>query len=328
MVVDNQKSLMDSLTQAALGASIGEAMFGKNIGNKGAIAGAIIATIPDLDVVFLPMYSDVARLSIHRGFSHSIVFSIIAAILITLLLSRLKWGKGLSKFRLGLFAFLALFTHIMLDAFTTYGTQLLLPLSDYRVGFDSINVVDPVYTLPLLIGLLLSLTLYRNSDKRKVSNTVGLVVSTVYLSLTLGVKAHVSSKFEAKMIELDSPYSKLLTVPVSIGSMNWYGVAKSEGGIWLGRYSLLENEPLNMTWFESDEQLLSSYDKELVDRLKWFAKGFYVVRKSEFGFRFYNLQVDMQGIKDLGNEQAPTAFYFEVQTKNEGYQLNVGSHGD
>ncbi|MGB1248508.1 MAG: metal-dependent hydrolase, partial [Chitinophagales bacterium] len=53
---------------------------------------------------------------------------------------------------LWLFSFLALFTHVLLDAFTTYGTQLLLPFSDKRISFDSINIVDPVYTIPLLLG--------------------------------------------------------------------------------------------------------------------------------------------------------------------------------
>lgn len=319
---------MDSLSQAALGAAIGEAMFGKKSGNKGAIAGAIIATIPDLDVVFLPLCSDVARLSIHRGFSHSIVFSIIAAIPISFVLSRLKWGIGLPKIRLGMFAFLTLFTHILLDAFTTYGTQLLLPFSDYRVGFDSINVVDPVYTLPLLVGLLLSMTLYRNTDKRPKANTIGIVVSTFYLLMTLGVKQQVSSTFEAEMVKIDKPYSQLLTVPVGIGSMDWYGVAKTDDGVWLGRYSILKGEPPEMTWFDSKEELLANYDEELIDRLKWFAKGFYVVRKSESGLRFYNLQVDMQGIQDLGNELAPTAFYFEIIQGKEDYQLEVGSHGE
>ena len=64
---------MDSLTQATLGAAIGEALLGKKIGNKGAILGAIIATIPDLDVALKPFYSGLQNISIHRGYSHSTV---------------------------------------------------------------------------------------------------------------------------------------------------------------------------------------------------------------------------------------------------------------
>ena len=65
---------MDSITQATLGAAIGQALLGKKIGGKAAVLGAIVATIPDLDVVLLPLYDSLERISIHRGFSHSILF--------------------------------------------------------------------------------------------------------------------------------------------------------------------------------------------------------------------------------------------------------------
>jgi inner membrane protein len=71
---------MDSITQGVLGAAIGEAILGKKIGSKGAIIGAIVATIPDLDVILYLFYSKFEMLSIHRGFSHSIVFSILGTL--------------------------------------------------------------------------------------------------------------------------------------------------------------------------------------------------------------------------------------------------------
>ena len=73
---------MDSITQATLGAAIGQALLGKKIGGKAAVLGAIVATIPDLDVVLLPLYDSLERISIHRGFSHSILFSILGALLL------------------------------------------------------------------------------------------------------------------------------------------------------------------------------------------------------------------------------------------------------
>ena len=142
---------MDSLTQAALGAAIGEATLGKHIGNKGAVLGAIVATIPDLDVALYLFYDKFEMLSIHRGFSHSIVFSMIGAFLIAYVLQRIKWTKMVSYLKLWIFTWLTLFTHILLDAFTSYGTQLFLPFTDRRISFDSINIVDPIYTIPLLV---------------------------------------------------------------------------------------------------------------------------------------------------------------------------------
>lgn len=84
---------MESITQATLGAAIGEVILGRKIGNKGAVLGAIIATIPDLNIALLPFYSELERKSIHRGFSHSITFSLLGAFLIAFILSKIKWTK-------------------------------------------------------------------------------------------------------------------------------------------------------------------------------------------------------------------------------------------
>ena len=61
---------MDSLTQATLGAAVGEAVLGKKIGNKAAVIGAIIGTIPDLDVLLVPFFNEFQKISLHRGYSH------------------------------------------------------------------------------------------------------------------------------------------------------------------------------------------------------------------------------------------------------------------
>ena len=187
---------MDSITQAALGAAVGEAVLGKKIGHGAAILGAIVGTIPDLDILLTPMFSSIERLSVHRGFSHSILFCLLGAFLLSYLMSKWKpLGKGIKKLafrRLWIFNFLALFTHVLLDAFTTYGTLLFLPLSDKRVSFDSINIVDPVYTIPLILGLLLSMKREQSSEARSIPNWIGVGVSTLYLLFTLGHKSHMT----------------------------------------------------------------------------------------------------------------------------------------
>lgn len=151
---------MDSITQAVLGAAIGEAVAGKQIGYKASVVGAVVATIPDLDVLFIPLLDEFTKISFHRGYSHSIIFCTLAAILCAVLLKRIKWVGELSFRKAYFLSFFALFTHVLLDAFTTYGTQLLLPFSDWRVSFDSINIIDPFYTTPLLIGIVASLYFY------------------------------------------------------------------------------------------------------------------------------------------------------------------------
>jgi inner membrane protein len=318
---------MDSLTQAALGAAIGEAVLGKKIGAKGAFLGAIIATIPDLDVALYLFYDKFEMLSIHRGFSHSIVFSILGAFLIAFILQRIKWTNQVSYRRLWIFTWLALFTHMLLDTFTAYGTQLLLPFSNARIGFDSINVIDPIYTLPLIIGMICSVFIFKNKPSKAKYNYIGIAVSTIYLLGTLGVKNHVKGDFKNELKKHNISYNSLLIMPVGIANINWYGVAKNNDGLYMYKYSLLDNNELPFEYFPINDHLLEGINSEVVDKMKWFAKGFYTVEKDEEKIRFYNLQVDMRGIVTNGGIKAPTAGYFIITSQADGgFEFSSGVH--
>lgn len=318
---------MDSLTQAALGAAIGEAALGKKIGTKGAMLGAVVATIPDLDVALFLFYDKFEMLSIHRGFSHSILFSIFGAFLLAYIFQRIKWTKEISFIRLCFFSWLALFTHMLLDTFTAYGTQLFLPFSDKRIGFDSVNVVDPVYTIPLLFGLLGSLYFYKNKPNRAAFNTIGIVVSSLYLMGTLVIKNQVEKHFKTELTSQKIDYNSLLTMPVGIANINWYGVAKTNDGIYMHKYSIFQQQQLPFEYFPTNDFLLKGVNPNLVGRMKWFAKGFYTVEKDNDQLRFYNLQVDMRGIIKTDSIKAPTAGYFIIIPKKNGdFEFSSGTH--
>ena len=319
---------MDSLTQAALGAAVGEAVLGKKIGNKAAILGAVAGTIPDLDVFLTPFFTEFQKISIHRGYSHSILFCLLGALLFAYVLSKVKWTKDVSYSKLWLFSFLALFTHVLLDAFTTYGTQLLLPFTDWRVSFDSISIIDPFYTIPLLIGVLMSVFYYKKTAKRRgLPNSIGLIASSLYLIFTLANKQNIEQIFYAQLEEQNTPSYRLLTVPVAIGNTTWYGVAKDKTNLYIGKYSILEKNKITFHSFPINKQLLDGLDEQLVDRLKWFAQDFYTVAEKDGNIRVYNMQCDMQGVREFGGYKAPTAFYFEIIPKNDGeYELSSGMH--
>jgi inner membrane protein len=305
---------MDSITQGVLGAAIGEAILGKRIGSKGPIVGAIVATIPDLDVILYLFYDKLEMLSIHRGLSHSILFSIVGAFILAFMLSKLKWFQPIPFKTILAFTWLCLFTHILLDTFTAYGTQLFLPFSNARLGLDSVNVVDPVYTLPMIIGLVLSVKIYKSRPNRSVFNRYGLIISSFYLIFTLinkqGVKAAISERLAKEKIE----YSSLLTMPVGIASINWYGVAKGADSLYMLQYSILSDEANRIEAFPIHEAYLNEIDSTVAERMRWFAKGFYTVEKVADKIRIYNLQVDMRGVTRIGNKKAPTAGYFELST--------------
>lgn len=316
---------MDSITQGVLGAAIGEAILGKESGNKGAILGAVVATIPDLDVVLYLFYDKFEMLSIHRGFSHSIAFSILGALLISFILSKIKWFQNIRFQMLLLLTWLCLFTHILLDTFTAYGTQLLLPFSDKRLGFDSINVVDPVYTIPLIVGLALSIWTSKSNNRKSIFNKSGLTISSLYLLFTLINKEVVKTKVSTKFANQNIEYNSLLTMPVGMANINWYGVAKGRDSIYMLKHSILSNEDYLIESFPINEEYLNQIDRKVADKMRWFAKGFYTVEKENEKIRIYNLQVDMRGILKIGNKKVPTAGYFEISSKNGKSEFSSGS---
>ena len=318
---------MDSITQAALGASIGEAILGKKIGKKGAILGAAIATLPDLDVALYMIFDSYDMLRIHRGFSHSILFTILFSFLLAFILQRIKWTKIISYSRLWLFCWLSLFTHVILDTFTSYGTQLLLPFSDRRLGFDAINVVDPVYTIPLIGGLFLSLFWFKESTRRHIPNYIGLMVSTMYLFSTLGLKNEVTNNFKGQLVSRDIPYESITTIPVGIASAKWYGIARTEDSLYLQKLSLIANSKHPIEAFPINSDLLHQLKPEEANEMKWFAKDNYIVTQDENEIRIYNLQVDMRGVIYDGKEKYPTAGYFKFfQDSNGEMMFSSGSH--
>ena len=157
---------MDSLTQIVLGAAVGEAVLGKKVGNKAMLWGALAGTIPDLDVLARYFVDTVTAIEWHRGFSHSILFSIVFAPIFGWLVWQIHKKQNASWREWSWLFFWGLFTHPILDAFTTWGTQLFWPFK-IRLAFQSIFVIDPLYTIPFLIFVVLAAFQKRTSPKRE-----------------------------------------------------------------------------------------------------------------------------------------------------------------
>ena len=146
---------MDSVTQIALGAAVGEKVLGKKVGNKAPLWGATLGILPDLDVLGAAFLSGTDQLGFHRWVSHSLLFAVGGGLGIGWALSKLHRDASWREW--STLAFWAILTHALLDCFTGYGTQLFSPFSNYPVAFGSIFVIDPLYTLPLAIGLIAAL---------------------------------------------------------------------------------------------------------------------------------------------------------------------------
>ncbi|HCA17526.1 MAG TPA: metal-dependent hydrolase [Alcaligenes faecalis] len=200
---------MDSVTQAVLGASICGSLLGRQYGRKAVLSGAIIATLPDLDV-FIRYGDPITSMVSHRGFSHSLFVLSALGILVTILWRLLFPHARASAGRVGLAVWLALITHPLLDAFTSYGTQLFWPLAATPATWSSIFIIDPLYTLPLLIATLVGLARGAAPATLRACNWA-LLLSSLYLAASVGAKfwaeQQATTQLSAQQVEIKRVYS-------------------------------------------------------------------------------------------------------------------------
>ena len=170
---------MDPVSQAALGAVVTHAAAGRTLGVRALAVGAAAGAMPDLDVLWSVSGDAFDQMRMHRGITHSLFFGPVVGPLLGYLAWRFERRRGgTGRLRAWVLALtLALVTHPLLDLTTPYGTQLLLPFSDARFAIWAMSIIDPVYTVVLLAGIVVA---WRRPHWRAASVTA-LGVSTMYL---------------------------------------------------------------------------------------------------------------------------------------------------
>ena len=203
---------MDPVTQGAFGA-----IFAQTISNKkkilvGSIVGCLAGLAPDLDIFIRSASDPLLKLEYHRQFTHSIIFIPIGALIVTLF-SRILFRKYLSWVEMYLFSFFGYATHGLLDACTSYGTQLLWPFSDERISWNYVSVVDPFLSVPLILAIIFSIIM-----KNKYITLFGIFYIFIYL--TFGAFQENRAEYVGKSIaNFRGHESKNLTVKPSLGNL-------------------------------------------------------------------------------------------------------------
>ncbi|WP_138431047.1 metal-dependent hydrolase [Fodinibius saliphilus] len=303
---------MDTVTQITLGAAVGEAVLGKKVGNKAAAWGALFGLLPDLDVLASPFVSEVQALAIHRGLTHSLFFCVVAAPIFGWLLGRYYKQSEVSRREWSVLAFMVIITHIFIDVCTSYGTQVLQPFSNYSLSFNSIFIIDPFYTLPLMAGIGITLFLRRNSNKRRWVNTTGLAISSLYLVVSFGIKAHVDQVYTQNFAKQNISPERYMTTPAPFSIFLWTGYAEEGDTLYTALYSIFDDDQnLNFKSIPQNEQLLRPYKGQLpVERLKWFSQGYYAVEKNSPTLLVHDLRF---GRSDLWLTDEPAPFVWNYR---------------
>lgn len=319
---------MDSLTQLALGASVAVATMGRRTRVwQAALWGGVAGTLPDLDV-FVNFGDPVLNMVLHRSHSHSLFWLALLAPLLAALAARVHRQRALWPRWTAALA-LALLTHPLLDALTVYGTQLLQPFSHHPFGTGSVFIIDPAYTVPLLLALVWALAGDRAAARHAAATGMpgraeataarglagmrwALLLTTAYLAWGLLAQQLVRQQALAELARQGLPTERVLVTPTPFNTLLWRIVAMQPDGSGHveGFRSLLDRGPdIAFDRFPSDAALAA----ELVDldrpaRIQAFSRGFYKVQR----------RGDVAVITDLRMGQEPAYVFAFAVARRDG----------
>jgi inner membrane protein len=256
------------------------------------------------------MGGPVADFTYHRGYTHSLFVQTLASPIIAWPIHRLRRADGETYGRWLLAVWLILVTHALLDALTIYGTQLFLPFTDYPVGLGSIFIIDPPYTLALIVGAVTTIWLGRGGEWRAGArwNAAGLLLSSLYLAWTVGAQQWMELRAGEALAEQGIPAERMLATPTPFNSLLWRVVAVGENAHWEGFLTVGDDRDPDFHRYPHDPELLTGIeDTWAVRRLRTFTKGFYAVEEHDGQIVITDLRMGQAGFY---------AFAFRVGERN------------
>lgn len=246
---------MDTVTQMLLGATVAQAGFRRRLGRRALAVGAAVALLPDLDVVAGWIGGPFANWVHHRGLTHSLLFGPPVG----LLLGWLVWLWHRGRYGLGSswgeadalrawcrLAILALMTHPVIDVFTSYGTQWLYPLTSTRFAISAMPIIDPIYSLTLVVALVAGILLRERKDLAEDVAAAALIIISAY---TLGGWA-INERVEAVAKEQIVAPAEVRAYPTLFQPVLRRVVVEMHDAVLVGFHSVLSDRKIEWERFE------------------------------------------------------------------------------
>jgi len=243
---------MDTITQGVLGAAASQAVMSRRLPRGAGLAGAVGGMAADLDVFIYSLSDPTVGWTFHRHFTHSLIFIPIGGLIAAL---PFLWMKRFRDYRLEviLASIIGYATHGLLDAFTSYGTQMLWPFSNLRIAWDWIGIVDPIYTMTLWIGVLWTARTLRPKAVR-----IALLLASLYICFG-GWQHHRAVEVQTELAAMRGhriEHSRLLPAPGWL--LFWRSIYVSNGRLysdgiatrWFNSTLVLEGGSADATTFD------------------------------------------------------------------------------
>ena len=270
---------MDPLTQGTIGAVLPQALSKKNLGIV-ALLGFLSGMAPDLDIFIRSSTDPLLSLEYHRQFTHSLVFIPFGGLICALFLFVVF--KKISPFnfkKTWLYCTLGYGTHGLIDACTSYGTLLFWPFSDMRIAWNNISIIDPLFTLPLILLIALA-----TIKKKNVYSKIALGWAVTYLMI--GMYLHnVAINVGKEIAEQRGHTITRIKAKPSFGNLIlWKTIYETDNQFYVDATNLLFNKIIpgesikklnqeeDFPWLKEESQQYKD-----VERFKWFSNDFLAV---------------------------------------------------
>ncbi|MBN7798643.1 metal-dependent hydrolase [Parahaliea mediterranea] len=294
---------MDPLTQGVLGASLPQSTGRAREAAGAGLLGFFAGMAADLDVLIRSSTDPLLFLEYHRQFTHALVFIPVGGLLCALVLHGLIGRhRGFSFARSAMFCTLGYATHALLDACTTYGTMLFWPFSDARVAWNTVSIIDPLFTVPVLALVLLA-----GLRRRPALARCALAWALGYLLLgqwqhhqavELGRELAAARGHAPLRLEAKPSFGNILLWKVVYETGDRFYVDAVRSGPWPAVYpgdSVARLDAArDLPWLDRDSQQARD-----VQRFRWFSNG-YVARDPRYPNRVIDIRYSL-----LPNEIAP-----------------------
>jgi inner membrane protein len=268
---------MDSFTHLVLGGAIGAAIAPPGQRRAAILAGAALNTVPDFDVLLLLFTDDpVTVMTWHRSFLHSVfLLPLIGWLVWRVCRLRGRWVNSAPTRWFWLIQ-ACLLSHPLIDACTVYGTSLLWPLPVPPAMWSIFFIIEPAFTLWLLLGCVIAWWIPDRPWGRR-GAVIGLALAAGVVAVALGSKVRVDRQAERTLAAMGLADAPRFSTPLPFTTLLWRVVAMTPGGYVEAERSVFDNGPMVFHGHASNTQALAQAKASgiaSVTRLDWFNHGF------------------------------------------------------
>jgi inner membrane protein len=225
-----------------------------------------------------------------------------------------------------LLTFVVLNGSVLLDLFTIYGTQIFWPIDTTPHAIPALFIIDPLFTLPILIGVSGALFL-----KNHRLNFIGLSLSLAYLIWALGISVFINGKMEDKLNEQGVPYSQFISSPAPFTTLLWRTVGIHNGQYFETYYSLFDGEtPLSVNFYPRNLSLMKGMEEHPpVTKLEKFTRGYFAMSENNGSIAMTDLRMGSEPnyvfqfqVGKMNNSQAEATSSQRLITKPDWKRLS------